>query len=90
MAGGINAAVVPCLRYVGRAVRSYEGMENDGYDCSECGYQFSIDWSHGGPPKSPRWPLSQEEEAAAHHFRQLTSLRRKAPAKPSAQRLGHS
>lgn len=65
MAGGINAAIVPCIKCIGRALRVYEGMENDGYECSECGNKFSIDWSHGGPPQKPCWPLSEAEKTEA-------------------------
>ena len=61
MAGGENAALVPCLNCVGRAIRTFEGMEDDWYECTECGAKFGIDWSHEGPPQKPCWPLSEEE-----------------------------
>ncbi len=63
MAGGVNAAVVPCLQCAERAVRISEGLENDYYRCSACGYEFGIDWSYDGPPPMPCWPISQEEVA---------------------------
>ena len=63
MAGGINAAVVPCLQCVERADRISEGQENDYYRCSSCGYKFGIDWSHNGQPQKPCWPISEEEAA---------------------------
>lgn len=67
MAGGMNAAVVPCMKCVGRAARVSEGMENDGYECGECGFQFLIDWSRGAPAK-PCWPLSEEEAEEARRI----------------------
>ncbi len=75
MSGGINAAIVPCMKCLGRAVRVYEGMENDGYECNECGHKFSIDWSHGGPPVKPCWPLSEEEENEARRIIELINKR---------------
>jgi hypothetical protein len=78
MAGGSNAAVVACLKCVGRAVRTYEGMETDSYECAECLYKFSIDWSHGGPPKKPCWPLSEEEEKQARRIIELMEERSRA------------
>ena len=65
MAGGINAAIVACMKCIERAVRTYEGIETDGYQCSACGFQFSIDWSHTGAPQKPCWPLSEEEAEEA-------------------------
>ncbi len=79
MAGGINANIVPCMKCIGRAVRNYEGMETDGYECSECGYQFSIDWSHPGPPQKPCWPLSEEEAKEARRMIELIEARRRGP-----------
>ncbi|MDQ3908565.1 MAG: hypothetical protein M3268_09515 [Acidobacteriota bacterium] len=61
MAGGVNAAVVPCLRCAGRAERTSEGIENDYYECRECGLKFGIDWFYDGPPQQPCWPISEEE-----------------------------
>ena len=79
MAGGINTAIVPCMKCVGRAVRVSEGLENDGYECSECGHTFIIDWSHGGPPTKPCWPLSEEEEKEARRIIELIKKRRESP-----------
>lgn len=61
MAGGMNAAIVPCMRCAGPAHRTSEGVENDYYKCDECGYGFGIDWSYEGPPREPCWPISEEE-----------------------------
>lgn len=61
MAGGVNAEIVPCMWCAGRARRVSEGIENDHYKCDECGKGFGIDWSHDGPPKTPCWPISEEE-----------------------------
>lgn len=74
MAGGINAAVVPCLRCVGPAQRTAEGLENDYYECAECGFSFGIDWAYDGPPRKPCWPISAEDaerrrKEADHMFR---------------------
>ena len=71
MAGGINAASVPCIKCLGQALRVYEGMENDSYECIQCRQKFSIDWSHGGPPAKPCWPLSEEEEKEARRMIEL-------------------
>lgn len=71
MAGGINAAIVPCINCAGRAVRDSEGLETDWYKCEECGHGFGIDWSHCGPPETPRWPLTEEE---AEEARRLIAL----------------
>jgi hypothetical protein len=68
MAGGINAAVVPCMKCLGRADRTSEGLETDYYVCSECGHGYGIDWSHGGPPQRPCWPLSEEEAKEARRM----------------------
>jgi len=62
MAGGPNAAVVPCMKCFGRAVRTSEGLENDAYRC-EAGHAFLVDWTYDGPPKEPRWPPTDEERA---------------------------
>lgn len=76
MAGGINAATVPCLKCAGEARRTSEGQENDFYMCAECGFGFGIDWFNDGPPPAPCWPISEEEaeerrEAAGRVFRAL-------------------
>ena len=75
MAGGINAAIVPCLKCVGRAVRTSEGIEDDWYECTECGSKFGIDWSHGGPPQKPCWPLSEAEDKEARRIIELLKKR---------------
>jgi len=74
MAGGRNAAIVPCLHCAGAAHRLTEGMEDDSYRCSECGREFGIDWSYDGPPQTPRWPISEEE---AKEIRRMATLRGK-------------
>jgi hypothetical protein len=61
MAGGVNAAVVPCGKCAGPAHRTYEGQEDDHYRCGECGYSFLIDWHVDGPPQNPCWPVSEEK-----------------------------
>ena len=71
MAGGVNAAIVPCIKCVGRADRTSVGLENDWYKCSECGHKFGIDWSHCGPPQTPRWPLTEEEAEEARRIIEL-------------------
>jgi len=71
MAGGANAAIVPCLKCAGPAHRTYEGQEDDHYRCSECGSEFGIDWSVEGPPETPRWPISEEE---AKKIREMAAL----------------
>ena len=59
MAGGPNAALVPCIHCGRCAVRIGEGLEDDLYRC-EAGHDFGIDWSHGGPPAGPQWPPSPQ------------------------------
>lgn len=71
MAGGGNAAIVPCMKCAGRANRTCEGQEDDHYRCSECGFEFGIDWSQDGPPETPRWPISEEE---AQEIREKATL----------------
>jgi hypothetical protein len=71
MAGGINAAIVPCIRCAGAAQRTTEGQEDDQYKCSECGKVFLIDWSYDGPPQRACWPISQEE---AKNIRRMARL----------------
>jgi len=70
MAGGPNAAIMACRYCVGPADRVYEGIEDDLYQCRDCGKRFGIDWRRGGPER-PCWPLSAEEERLA---RQLVAL----------------
>ena len=54
MAGGPNAAVVPCMECGARAVRVHEGFETDQYLC-EARHAFGIDW-RGAPAEEPMWP----------------------------------
>jgi len=61
MAGGVNAAIVPCLKCAGAADRTSEGQENDYYQCGECGFEFGIDWSYDGSPQTPCYPISEQE-----------------------------
>ena len=61
MAGGMNAAIVACWKCAGEAHRTYEGMEDDYYECGKCGFKFGIDWSHSGPPQTACWPISEEQ-----------------------------
>jgi hypothetical protein len=61
MAGGEFAAEATCARCAGRAVRTYEGSEDDHYCCTSCGYNFGIDWSRSGPASKPLWPPSDIE-----------------------------
>jgi hypothetical protein len=61
MAGGSNAAIVPCVNCGGKAPRTSEGLETDWYVCSECGKKFGIDWDHDGPPDKPCWPAPEED-----------------------------
>ncbi len=64
MAGGPNAAAVPCLACGAKAVRTYEGSEDDHYRCTACARTFGIDW-HRGAPESPCWAPTPEELRAA-------------------------
>jgi len=61
MAGGVNAAIVPCLKCAGAAHRTSEGQENDYYQCGECGFEFGIDWSYDGSPQTPCYPISEQD-----------------------------
>ena len=58
MAGGPNAAAMLCMKCLGKANRTAEGLEDDLYQCERCGNRFGIDWSHGKPP-TPCWPPSE-------------------------------
>ena len=60
MAGGPYANVVMCMQCGGKAVRVYEGYEDDHYRCEARGDAFGIDWSRN-PPTAPCWPPSAEE-----------------------------
>ena len=63
MAGGPNAAAMMCMSCGEKAVRTYEGIEDDHYHCEQCGVEFGVDWSRG-PPEQPCWPPSQVEREA--------------------------
>jgi hypothetical protein len=59
MAGGIHARVVPCMVCLGddllvKALRTYEGVEDDHYLCVR-GHDFGVDWRRG-PATEPQWP----------------------------------
>lgn len=82
MAGGVNAAIVPCSKCVGRAVRTSEGLETDWYSCTECGARFGIDWAYDGPPQTPCWPIS---EAEAEERRKVAALILKARSESDVQ-----
>ncbi len=77
MAGGIYAAAVPCLKCAGRADRIYEGLEDDYYRCSACGYEFGIDWSYAGAPSAPAGPLPRQ--LGGEVGRHMSSAQRKDP-----------
>jgi hypothetical protein len=62
MAGGPHAAFVTCLAYGGRAARTGEGIESDGYRCEACGHAFAIGWRRGAP-SMPCWPPSPADAA---------------------------
>ena len=67
MAGGPNAAIVMCMSCGGKAVRVYEGMEDDHYRCEECHGGFGIDWGRK-QPSAPCWPPSDEEARMMKEF----------------------
>jgi hypothetical protein len=52
-----------CPRYLERAERVTEAIEDDSYECPSCGEGFGIDWSHGQPgkPGKPCWPTTAKE-----------------------------
>lgn len=59
MAGGPQAAIVPCYiclddHTLTPAHRVHEGQESDVYRCAR-GHDFSIDWARG-PATEPQWP----------------------------------
>ena len=70
MAGGPNAAAMMCMSCGEKAVRTYEGIEDDHYRCEQCGFEFGVDWSRS-PPEQPCWPPSDEEREA---FRAAVAL----------------
>lgn len=55
MAGGVHAQVIACFECGARAVRTYEGVEDDHYRC-EAGHEFGVDYSRGELPTEPQWP----------------------------------
>src|SRR5262245_52867881 len=61
MAGGENAAAVPCWECAERADRFREGIETDWYRCTSCRHEFGIDYEYSGPPDAPLWPPTPEE-----------------------------
>ena len=67
MAGGPNAAIVMCMSCGGKAIRIYEGYEDDHYRCASCREEFGLDWRRG-PPKEPCWPPTEEELRAVKEF----------------------
>ena len=75
MAGGPSAAIVVCLHCLGPADRIHEGIEDDLYQCRDCGKRFGIDWSHG-QPQQPCWPPTPEELALAEQMLALRQSRR--------------
>jgi hypothetical protein len=77
MAGGPNAAIMMCMHCAGRAVRVAEGIEDDLYQCEECGRKFGIDWSRGQPRK-PCWPPTPEELAEAKRLVAFLADRKKS------------
>jgi hypothetical protein len=74
MAGGPNASAIMCRICYGEAGRTYEGMENDHYRCSQCGNEFVVDWRHGQPEK-PCWPASPEEVEVGKRIAEVISGR---------------
>jgi hypothetical protein len=63
MAGGPNAAVIPCLFCAGPADRQSEGLETDYYRCRSCGAGFGFDFEEAGPPERPMWPITPEQRS---------------------------
>ena len=82
MAGGPNAAIVMCMHCTGKAIRVYEGLEDDWYLCDECGKKTGIDWSRGQPEK-PCWPPSPKE---LKDMRRVLALKGKQPSSDSDER----
>ena len=64
MAGGPNAAVVPCWHCAEPANRTREGLETDSYRCTNCGCQITLDFEAFGPADRPMWPPTPEERTA--------------------------
>jgi hypothetical protein len=73
MAGGPNAAVVPCdvclfdEGMVTQATREHEGVESDEYVCAR-GHRFGVTY-RGAPAPEPLWPPGPEVEAEAERVR---------------------
>jgi hypothetical protein len=67
MAGGPHAAIVMCMECGGKAIRIYEGAEDDQYRCEACREEFGLDWRRG-PAEEPCWPPSEEEARAMKEF----------------------
>ena len=76
MAGGPNAAAVFCLKCLGKAIRTYEGMENDSFRCQDCGQEFTLDYRRGMPLR-PCWSEDEAEYKEAKRIAELFSSSRK-------------
>jgi hypothetical protein len=83
MAGGLHAAIVPCLYCAARAERTHEGIEDDHYECSACGRRFGICFDDG-VPTTPSWPITVDQTAAIRKAGQVL-LACKAELRPPAQ-----
>ncbi len=79
MAGGPNAAIIPCRHCAGPARRTHDGLETDWYECA-CGWKMGIDWEHGGPPKRPLWPITDRQRRAIEAIALMTDRDRRSIA----------
>ncbi len=70
MAGGPFARLVACPICRSRAVRTYEGDEEDQYSCDD-GHSFQIEWGRFGAPTMPEWPPVPETVALFGRSRDL-------------------
>jgi len=59
MAGGKLAEYVACVKCTQKTKRTFEGIEDDSYECTVCGNKFSIHWEE--VPTKPTWPISEKE-----------------------------
>jgi hypothetical protein len=64
-----------CMTCGGKAIRTYEGMEDDHYLCESCGAGFGIDWSRGAP-SHPLWPPTPED---LEMMKQIIAARQRGP-----------